>query len=78
MPNNRSVEYWHNKAEETRVIAQTMKNATNRQIMLGIASDFERLAWLALDSHSLTEKRDDQEEADLRKRSEVAETLMKV
>jgi hypothetical protein len=30
MPNKRSVEYWHNKAEESRVIAQAMTHETTR------------------------------------------------
>jgi hypothetical protein len=77
MLDKRRVEYRHNKAEEARVIAQTMANATNRQTMLSIADDFERLAWLALDGESLTQRIIDQETADLRNRSEIVDMLMK-
>ena len=68
MPTKRNVEYWYNKAEETRVIAQTMKNETNRQIMLSIAADFERLAHSALDQ--------EQETVNLGRRSELVDILM--
>jgi hypothetical protein len=63
MPNKRSVEYWHNKAEEARVIARTMRNETTKQIMLRIAADCDRLARPAMDGQSLTEKIIDQETA---------------
>jgi hypothetical protein len=76
MPDKRSVDYWHNKAEETRVIAETMRNETNRQIILGIAADFDRIARLILANRSLSEAIIDQQAADLRKRSEIADILM--
>jgi hypothetical protein len=78
MPNKTNVDYWHNMAEETRLIADAMTYEATRQIMLELAADFDRLARLALDCKLLTEKRVAQEEAELRKRSEFAEILMKV
>jgi len=61
MPDKRSVDYWHNKAEESRVIAETMRNETNRQIMLGIAAYSDRMARLALANRSLSEAIIDQQ-----------------
>jgi hypothetical protein len=55
-----------------------MKHETTRQIMLDLAADFDRRARLALDCQLLTEKKVDQQEADLRMRSEVAHMLMKL
>jgi hypothetical protein len=71
MTKKRTIEYWYNKAEETRVIAQSMRNAENKQIMLSIANDFERLARLALEGESLSARIIDRETADLRKRLEI-------
>jgi hypothetical protein len=71
MTKKRTIEYWYNKAEVARVIAQSMRNAENKQIMLSIADDFERLARLALESESLTARIIDRETADLRKRLEI-------
>jgi hypothetical protein len=78
MPNKTSIEYWHNMAEETRLIAHAMTYEATRQIMLELAADFDRLARLALERQLLPEKRVAQEEAKLRARSEFAEILMKV
>jgi hypothetical protein len=79
MPNKTNVEYWHNMAEETRLLADAMTYEATRQIMLELAADFDRLARLALERHLLmTEKRVAQEEAELRKHSEIAETLLKI
>lgn len=42
-----NVEYWRGRAEETRVIAESLKDTTAKQIMLGIAEDYDRMAELA-------------------------------
>jgi hypothetical protein len=76
MPDKRSVAYWHNKAEESRVIAESMRNETTRKIMLGIATDFDRMARLALGNGSSSEPIIDQQAAALRKRSEIVDILM--
>ena len=36
-------EYWFDRAEEMRTRAGVMKDITNREIMLRIAADYERL-----------------------------------
>lgn len=38
------VEHYRNKAEETRVIARSMKDAEMRRFLRGVASDYEMLA----------------------------------
>jgi len=35
--------YWFDRAEEMRLRAAVMKDVTNREIMLRIAADYERL-----------------------------------
>ena len=37
-------EYWHARAEEARVVAETMQDSTSREMMLRIVSDYERMA----------------------------------
>jgi hypothetical protein len=74
MSDKRSVDYWHNKSEEARVIAETMRNETTRQIMLEIAADFERFA--ALERESLTQRIIEREVADLRKVSDIVDLVM--
>jgi hypothetical protein len=39
-----NVEYWRGRAEETRVLAEGMKDDTAREIMLGAARDYDRMA----------------------------------
>ena len=36
--------HWHERAEEARVLAEQMKDELTRQMMLGIARDYDRLA----------------------------------
>jgi hypothetical protein len=36
--------YWRARAEETRTIAETLEDDPSREIMLGIAKDYERMA----------------------------------
>jgi hypothetical protein len=36
--------YWRNRAEEARVVAESMEDQRSKEMMLGIARDFERLA----------------------------------
>ena len=42
-----NVEYWHSRAEEARVLAESLQDENSKQIMLGIARDYERMAELA-------------------------------
>jgi hypothetical protein len=37
-------EYWWTRAEETRVVAESMQDATSREMMLRIAKDYERMS----------------------------------
>jgi hypothetical protein len=37
-------EYWWARAEEARVVAESMQDATSREMMLRIVSDYERMA----------------------------------
>jgi hypothetical protein len=37
-------DYWSDRAEEVRRLGEDMKDMINRQIMLRIAEDYERLA----------------------------------
>ena len=39
-----NVEYWRGRAEETRTIAESMKDEASKNIMLGIARDYDRMA----------------------------------
>jgi hypothetical protein len=39
--------YWRSRAEEARVVAESMSDEQSRQIMMGIADDYERMARLA-------------------------------
>jgi hypothetical protein len=72
------VESWHNRAEEARVIAHAMTHEETRQIMLSIAVEFERLARLALQSESLTQKTIERQTADLRKVSAIVEMFTRM
>lgn len=38
------VEYWRKRAEEARVLAEEMKDANTKTLMLGIAESYERIA----------------------------------
>jgi hypothetical protein len=39
--------YWRSRAEEARVLAESLEDAQSKQILLGIAGDYERMAELA-------------------------------
>ena len=39
--------YWRNRAEEARTIAESMRTAHPKSIMLKIAEDYDRLARIA-------------------------------
>ena len=39
--------YWRNRAEEARVVAESIEDQQSNEVMLGIAEDFERMAALA-------------------------------
>ena len=39
--------YWRSRAEEAHVLAELLEDAQSKQIMLGIAGDYERMAELA-------------------------------
>ena len=39
--------YWRSRAEEARLLAESLEDAQSKQIMLGIAGDYERIAELA-------------------------------
>jgi hypothetical protein len=36
--------HWRGRAEEARVLAEQMSDSASREMMLGIAKDYERLA----------------------------------
>ena len=36
--------YWRSRAEEAHVLAELLEDAQSKQIMLGIAGDYERMA----------------------------------
>jgi hypothetical protein len=38
------LEYWHKRAEESRTLAEQMKAANTKSIMLGIAASYEKIA----------------------------------
>ena len=38
------VEYWRNRAEEARRLAETMRDAHSKILMLGIAESYEEIA----------------------------------
>jgi hypothetical protein len=37
-------EYWWTRAEEARVVAESMQDVTSREMMLRIATDYERMS----------------------------------
>ena len=43
-PKMHTAAYWHYRAEETRVMAEQLVWADTREMMLGVAADYERLA----------------------------------
>jgi hypothetical protein len=45
-----SPKYWRNRAEEARVAADSMQDEQSKQLMFGVANEYERVA-------ELTEKR---------------------
>jgi hypothetical protein len=45
----RGPQYWRNRAEEARTIAETLHDATAKATMLNIATHYERLARRAND-----------------------------
>ena len=44
VPHFKDPEHWRQRAEESRVLAEQMNDETAKQIMLGIADDYEKLA----------------------------------
>jgi DNA-binding ferritin-like protein len=40
----RDVEYWRKRAEESRALAEEMKDADTKSLMIGIAESYERIA----------------------------------
>jgi hypothetical protein len=42
-----NAKYWRSRAEEARVFADSLEDTPSKQIMLGIAGDYERIAELA-------------------------------
>ena len=42
-----NAKYWRSRAEEARLLAESLEDAQSKQIMLGIAGDYERMAELA-------------------------------
>jgi hypothetical protein len=42
-----SAKYWRSRAEEARLLAESLEDAQSNRIMLGIAGDYERMAELA-------------------------------
>jgi DNA-binding ferritin-like protein len=40
-------DYWHARAEEARVVAESTQDSTSREMMLRIVSDYERMAQTA-------------------------------
>jgi len=37
-------EYWRTRAEEARVVAESMQDTTSREMMLRVVRDYERMA----------------------------------
>ena len=44
VPHLKDPEHWRRRAEESRVLAEQMRDETSKKIMLGIANDYEKLA----------------------------------
>ena len=42
-----NAKYWRSRAEEARVVAESLGDMQSKHIMLGIAGDYERMAELA-------------------------------
>jgi len=36
--------YWRNRAEEARVVAESLQDEQSKQLMLGVANEYERVA----------------------------------
>ena len=43
VPHLKDPEHWRRRAEESRVLAEQMRDETSKKIMLGIANDYEKL-----------------------------------
>jgi hypothetical protein len=41
-----NAKYWRSRADEARVVAESLEDAQLKRIMLGIAGDYERMAEL--------------------------------
>jgi hypothetical protein len=48
VPHFNDPEHWQQRAEEARVLAEQMKDEVTKQMMLGIALDYDRLAVRAI------------------------------
>ena len=44
VPHFSDPEHWHQQAEEARVLAQQVRDETNKKLMLRIADDYDDLA----------------------------------
>ena len=44
VPHFNDPEHWHQRAEEARILAESMQDATAREMMLKIADDYDQLA----------------------------------
>jgi hypothetical protein len=49
-------EYWRARAEEAHVVAESMNDEHSKQMMLGIAKDYERMAQRAQERRTAREK----------------------
>lgn len=52
-------EYWRARAEKARVMAHSMQDPTSREIMLGVAWDYDRMAAKAEERSRRTNVRKD-------------------
>jgi DNA-binding ferritin-like protein len=47
-----SPEYWRNRAEEARTLAEQMRDPQTKALMLGVAESYEKIAkWAAGSAH---------------------------
>ncbi len=58
MPEHFGEKHWQLRAEESRVLADTMKNDEARRTMFRIAADYEKLAALAKVRHEAETKKE--------------------